>query len=119
MTRTVSLTRLGIVKAGDGGSAADYSFDADGLSNDPRLAYYLQSLTPAQLQVALDGGDPLPGLADLLHQDITGTGAGSLPCGQPGNPCGAIPGAFAGIPAWAWIAGGIMATALLIGGTRR
>jgi hypothetical protein len=99
-------TRLGIVTAGAGGSAGNYSFDADGLSNDPRLSYSLQSLTPAQLQNALDGGDPAADLIDLLHADIAGTGAGSLPCGTADNPtCGPAPG-FSSVAPWVWLAVG-------------
>lgn len=111
-----SFTRLGLVTAGSGGNAGDYAFDADGLSNDPRLAQSLESLTPAQLQSALDGKDPSADLLDLLHQDITGTGAGSLPCGAQGSTCGP---AAAPIPTWVWIAGAAAGALLLMGVTRR
>ena len=42
------------VVLGQGGSAASYSFGTNGLSNDPRLPYYMQNLTPDQLQTALN-----------------------------------------------------------------
>jgi hypothetical protein len=71
------------------GGGALVFFAVMGLSNDSRLAYYLQNLTPAQLQTALDGGDINQSLIELLHQDLTGTGAGWLPCGGVNNPtCG-------------------------------
>lgn len=114
----IPLGRLGLVNAGDGGSASDYIFgDMDNLSHDPRLAPSLQDLTRAQLQNALDGGDPLPDLLELLREDITGTGAGSLPCGQPGNPCG--PENKSAIPTWVWIAGAAAAGLFILGGLRR
>ena len=119
MIRTIPIptrvNRMGLVQAGAGGSAASYSFDpATGLSNDPQLAYYLQDLTPAQLQTALDGGDPSNQLQVLLTQESTATGAGALPCGTAGNPtCGAAPTGLASIPAWAWLAGGAAVVALV------
>jgi hypothetical protein len=84
-------TRLGdVAQMGSGQSAASFSFDPEsGLSSDPKLAYYLQDLTPTQLQQAFDG--QAPDLIGLLNQETTGTGAGTLPCGQPGNPCGPAP----------------------------
>jgi hypothetical protein len=80
---------------GAGGTAGAYRFDPDtGLSKDPRLAYYLQDLTPSQLQTALDGGSPNQDLLELLYQEQTGTGAGWLPCGTADNPtCGPPPDA--------------------------
>jgi hypothetical protein len=68
------------------------------LSNDSRLAPYLQSLTSSQLQTALDGQSPSADLISLLYQDVTGTGAGSLPDGGSLNPAGAMPG-------WVWALG--------------
>jgi hypothetical protein len=71
-----------VVQAGDGGTAGSYSFDpVTGLSNDPNLAYYMQDLTPAQLQTALNGDSPTEVVSTLLYQDASGTGAGSLPSG--------------------------------------
>jgi hypothetical protein len=75
--------RLGVITAGAGGNAGSYAFDpSTGLSSDPKLAYYLQDLTPAQLQTALDGQSPSADLVSLFNQAITGTGAGALPCGS-------------------------------------
>lgn len=133
MIRSVTIPRsvprigsLGIVQAGGGGSASSYQFDADGLSQDPRLAYYLQSLTPAQLQIALDGGDPGPILQQTNTDLMTGEG---LTCGTPGNPtCGPAPGSslFSGllngmtsVPTWVWLGGAaIVATAGFFNGGR-
>jgi hypothetical protein len=115
-TRTIR-ARLGIVAAGAGGYAATYTFDSDGLSSDSRLAPALQSLTPAQLQNALDGGDPAADLLSLLRQDVTGTGAGSLPCGTADNPtCGPPP---APIPTWVWYAGAAVGGIVLLGAIRK
>ena len=125
MIRTVPIptrvSRMGaaLVQAGDGGSAAQYTFDSDGLSNDPRLSYPLQSLTYAQLQTALDGGDPLPGLISLINQDITGTGAGSLPCGGANNPTCGPPLSPNSIPSWVWYAGAALGAIALIGVIRK
>lgn len=109
--------RMGLVQAGDGGSAYSYSFDADGLSNDPQLAYNLQSLTPQQLQTALNGGDPLPGLIAVTNALATGQG---LPCGTTasGDPsCSAAAASanpLANIPLWVWFAsGGVLALLVL------
>ena len=116
MIRTVNRPqRMGLVQAGDGGTASAYQF-TNGLSNDPQLSYYLQDLTPAQLQVALNGGDPTADLTSLLNQSQTGTGAGVLPCGDPNGPdpncTGGAPlsafglgGILPSVPAWVWIAG--------------
>ena len=104
---------LGLVTIGSGGSASDYSFDpVTGLSNDPRLAFDLQSLTPAQLQTALTNPSGVTGdLLSLLNQAATGTGAGVLPCGSAGssdpNCMGGLP---LGMSATAW------GTWFLIGG---
>lgn len=112
-----------LVQAGDGGSAAQYSFDSDGLSNDPRLSFPLQSLTYAQLQTALDGGDPLPGLMSSLQSEISGAGlpCGTVASGDPNCTGGAPLSAFGlggilpSIPTWAWIAGiGTLGALLLI-----
>lgn len=111
--------RMGVVTMGAGGNASSYKFDpSTGLSNDPQLAYYLQDLTPAQLQTALDGLSPSTDLNTVLYQDITGTGAGSLPCGSPGGTdptcSGGKPTGLGTIPTWAWFAGaGLFALALL------
>lgn len=136
-------TRLGFIlappiQAGAGGSAADYNFnppigapatpikdffinpqeptppDVAGLSNDSRLAYYLQNLTPAQLQTALDGGDPSGALATLLYQDQTATGAGYLP-----NAAVPTSNPLASIPLWVWIAALAAAAGILIWSQRR
>lgn len=109
-------TRLGLVSAGAGGSAYDYAFDATGLSDDWRLAPSLENLTHEQLQNALDGKDPAPDLAALLYADVTGTGPGSLPCGQPGKPCGPP---SAGVPTWVIITGAVVAGAIVLGSARR
>jgi hypothetical protein len=95
---------------GSGGSYTSYSFDpTTGLSNDPSLPSYLQDLTPAQLQSALNGGDTVTSdLSSLLIDDTTGTGAGYLPSGA------ALTTAASSVPMWAWIAGGgILAFAVL------
>lgn len=121
-TRIGRLGRLGVVGMGAGGNAGSYRFDpATGLSNDPQLAYYLQDLTPAQLQTALDGGSPNPDLISLLEQDLSGTGAGWLPCGTAATPaCGpATPNGLASIPVWAWVLLGTAVVLLAIGGSRR
>jgi hypothetical protein len=100
-------------------SAASYTFDpSTGLSNDPSLPGYMQDLTPSQLQMALNDEDPSASLLSLINQGITGTGAGSLPCGTPDNPtCGPAPstgfGGFGSFPAWVWIAAVIAGTVLL------
>jgi hypothetical protein len=112
-----------LIQAGAGGSAGTYTFDSTGLSNDPRLAYYLQDLTPQQLQTALDGGDPGPVLQQLLQDDMNGVG---LPCGttasgDPNCTGGAPLSAYSGlgilssVPTWVWLAGagGIGALVLL------
>lgn len=121
MIRTVRVptrvSRMGLVSMGQGGSASSYTFDADGLSDDPQLAPYLQSLTPAQLQAALDGADPSADLANLLTQDLTATGAGALPCGQPGNPCGPLSSSI--IPTWAWYVGAGVGGLLVLGAVRK
>ena len=125
MIHTFTLPRLGLVESGDGGSAASYTFDDSGLSNDPRLAYYLQDLTPAQLQNALDGKDPTQTLVQQLTTDITGS---DLPCGtvesgdpfcNGGKPQGPkTPGLnLPNVPLTVWlIAGGTLAALIL---TRR
>lgn len=101
--------RLGLVQMGQGGSALNYSFDSDGLSNDPQLPIYMQSLTPSQLQTALNGGDPLPGLIQTTNDLINGVG---LPCGtaESGDPncTGGAPGGagLSSVPMWAWLVGG-------------
>ena len=100
--------RIGLVQAGAGGSAGAYSFDAStGLSNDPALAYYLQDLTPAQLQTALNGQSPN---ADLIAVNNAITSGAGLPCGttESGDPScngGAAPGGiFGSMPTWVWLA---------------
>lgn len=100
----------GTIGMGAGGSYTSYSFDSTGLSNDPMLAPYMQDLTPAQLQSALNGDDPTPTLSALLIDEATGTGAGYLPSGAAQTTTNA----FSDVPTWAWIAGGgILAFALL------
>lgn len=113
-----SMRGLGVVTIGSGGSAADFTFDpTTGLSNDPRLAFDLQDLTPAQLQTALTNPTGITGdLINLLNQSATGTGAGWLPCGSNGVACDAnLPAAptFAGIPLWLWVTIGAGAFLLL------
>lgn len=120
MIRVAPRTRMGLVQMGQGGSAFNYTFDASGLSNDPQLPLYMQSLTPAQLQTALNGGDPLPGLIDVTNQLVSGSG---LPCGTTasGDPtCAGGAGSgfnlpnLSGIPFWVWLAGGgVLAFSLL------
>jgi len=116
-----TVRRLGVVTSGSGGNAGDYQFDATGLSKDPRLAWYLQDLTPAQLQAALNGEDPSDEVRALLEEERTGTGRGWLPCGTAANPtCGpadtgilhslgldlpTLP-TLPTIPTWVWLAGG-------------
>jgi len=122
MIRTAERMRMGVIVMGAAGSAAQYTFDPDtGLSNDPRLAYYLQDLTPAQLQTALDGKSPNKDLISLFEQAVTGTGAGSLPCGSSGNDpnCDSNAAAKSGVPTWAWIAGAAGLGLVLLGGLRR
>jgi hypothetical protein len=121
MIRTVAIptrvSRMGLVAYGGGGNASGYQFDpSTGLSNDPRLSSGLQDLTPAQLQTALSGGDPYQGAMSLLQQDITGTGAGALPCGDANGPDPTCSGgnASAGVPVWLWIAGGGLVALLLL-----
>lgn len=101
----------GSVGIGAGGSYTSYSFDpSTGLSNDPSLASYLQNLTPAQLQSALNGGNTVTeDLQSLFIDDLTGTGAGNLPPGAPpSNP------SLSGIPTWAYFAAGGALLLLLV-----
>jgi hypothetical protein len=91
----------GPVGIGSGGNAGDFTYSS-GLSNDPRLANYLQNLTPAQLQSALDNADPNPALIQLLRDEQQGTGAGWIPDGS-GTPTNNF---------WMWAA--LAAVALLI-----
>lgn len=122
MIRTVN--RLGLVTAGAGGNAGDYSFDSDGLSNDPRLAYYLQSLTPSQLQAALDGQAPTA--ADILGPSYSLTTCEQnydpTICG-PGGPTTTNPLAMSlgfnlpslsSLPTWAKVAGAAGAVVLVL-----
>jgi len=108
--------RMGLVQIGQGGSAFDYNFDQDGLSSDPRLPLYMQSLTPGQLQTALNpdptGQATYQQTLDTLNASITS----GLTC--DGTQCGAtIPQSFfsfSAIPSWVWIAGaGVAAFAVL------
>jgi hypothetical protein len=111
--------RIGLVQQGAGGSAASYKFDpATGLSNDPALAYYLQDLTPAQLQTALNGQSPTADLMAVNNAIMTGAG---LPCGttESGDAdCngGAATGSgfLSSIPVWAWIGGAGLAVFLVM-----
>jgi hypothetical protein len=95
--------RIGLVQMGQGGSALDYTFDADGLSNDSRLPTYMQSLTPAQLQVALN---PDPSGDLTLQESISSHDAyiaSGVNCDDTG--CGNnLP--TPSVPLWVWIAGG-------------
>lgn len=110
--------RMGLVTMGAGGNAGSYSFDpSTGLSNDPQLAYYLQNLTPAQLQTALNGESPGSDLSSLLYQDLTATGAGSLPCGGADNPTCGPPASTPLSTILLWGAG-ILGVVLLLGGRR-
>jgi hypothetical protein len=100
--------RIGLVQAGAGGSAGTYKFDpATGLSNDPSLAYYLQDLTPAQLQTALNGQSPNADLMAVNNAIVTGQGltCGTTESGDPNCDGGAAPGGlFGSMPTWVWIA---------------
>lgn len=116
MIRDTPRGRIGLVSLGQGGSALDYTFDSDGLSNDPRLPTYLQSLTPGQLQTALNP-DPT---GQMTYQQTLAANdqyvASGLNC--DGTDCGTtIPtglNLFPSIPTWAWIAGGaVLAFSLL------
>jgi len=107
-TRTPSGPPIsGAVGIGSGGNAGDYTYTATGLSNDPRLASYLQDLTPEQLQTALDNRDPSPALIQLLKDEQQGTGAGWIPDAS-GTPTPNF---------WMWAA--LAALALLIWSHRR
>ena len=119
MIRTVQVPRgvsrmgaaPGSVGIGAGGNYGAYSFDpVTGLSNDPQLAPYLQDLTPAQVQSALDGGDTVNhDLSSLLIDEATGTGAGYVPSGSAQTGSGS-----SDVPMWAWITGGgLLAFAIL------
>lgn len=135
MIRTVRIPRgvsrvgsLGVVQAGAGGSAGTYQFDSTGLSSDPRLAFYLQSLTPSQLQAALNGQAPSGqdiGTTDFGHMASCSNPAEYDPtiCG-PGGPTATNPLDMSGwlpklpslsdIPTWGWIAGGGIIAALFL-----
>jgi hypothetical protein len=101
---------LGVVNAGDGGNAGNFVF-TDGLSNDPQLAPYLQDLTPAQLQVALNGGSP--SIQDMIGTPLVlascTTDYEPVICGPPtANPLSSlIPSlGLPNIPGWVWLTGG-------------
>jgi hypothetical protein len=106
---------MGLVTAGSGGSAYNYSFDADGLSNDPQLAYNLQSLTPQQLQTALNP-DPT---GELTYQQTLAVNNQYISSGLncDGTDCGTTipnPSLFPSIPTWLWlVGGGVIAFSLL------
>ena len=121
--------RLGIVNAGDGGNAGLYQFN-DGLSSDPALAPYLQDLTPAQLQAALDGKSP--SITDMIGTSpltLTTCQQNYDPaiCG-PGGPNSTNPLAmslglssnsiFGAVPTWALFAGVAVLGVALFGGRR-
>jgi hypothetical protein len=113
--------RIGIVQSGQGGNASDYSFDpSTGLSNDPQLAYYLQDLTPQQLQVALTP-DPT---GDMQYQTTLASHNAYVTSGLDcdGTTCGAnIPAntfSLPSVPTWVWIAGAAVAGVALLGGRR-
>lgn len=113
---------MGVVLMGAGGNAADYTFDpASGLSNDPKLAYYLQDLTPAQLQTALTNPSGVTAdLTSLLNQAMTGTGAGALPCGSANsNDPNCTGGVKSSMPSWLPLALGGVGVLLIVFGTRR
>lgn len=128
MIRTVPIptrvNRMGLVQAGDGGSASSYQF-TDGLSSDPQLSPHLQDLTPAQLQAALNGQAPT--LADMIgpslilttcqqNYDPTICGPGSA---STTNPLAMSLGLGINVPTWAWYAAGAAGAALLVGAMRR
>lgn len=118
---------LGVVQAGGGGSAGDFTF-YNGLSQDSRLAYYLQDLTPSQLQDALAGKNP--SAADIGAFDFSELFSCSNPaqydasiCG-PGGPSATSalsmnlanlnPLNGATVPGWALIAGAGVGLLLLV-----
>jgi hypothetical protein len=101
----------GSVGIGAGGTYTSYSYDPiSGLSNDPQLAPYLQSLTPAQVQSALDGGSSVTSdLRSLLIDEATGTGA----AWQGPQPPATL-ASLSSVPMWAWILGGGVVALLVI-----
>ena len=102
---------LGVVQMRAGGNVSDYIFDPNtGLSHDPRLAFDLQDLTPAQLQTALSNPAGVTAdLISLLNQAATGTGAGALPCGAAGGndpTCGPVGSPLSSLNPFSGIGGG-------------
>lgn len=70
--------------------------------------------TPEEIACLQDPNcDMTANLLQLLREDLTGTGAGALPCGSdPSNPCGAT--SSSGIPSWIyWTIAGLGAVILL------
>ncbi len=109
-----------LVQHGSGGSAGVYTF-TNGLSDDPRLAPYLQYLTPSQLQDALN--DKAPSGDDMGLNDYGHMASCSNPdeydpaiCGQSFDPFAGLGAAalFQKVPTWGWIAGGTVAAILLL-----
>lgn len=125
MIRSIAIPRTvgrmgalpGSVGIGAGGSAGMYSFDATGLSDDPQLASYLQDLTPAQLQDALNGVAPSPtdmGTTDIATLASCATSYDPTICGPPAsNPLSSLLPSL-NVPTWAWIAGaGVLGLVIL------
>jgi hypothetical protein len=124
-----------LVQPGSGGSASQFTFDSNGLSNDPTLSYDLQGLTYNQLQTALtpsgtpgvSGGDVTGDLIALTNSLTTGVG---LPCGtaasgdpnctggMPQSTFAGLSGALSSVPVWAWLAGGGALLLVLVTGKR-
>lgn len=100
----------GSIGIGAGGSYTSYSFDpSTGLSNDPALASYLQNLTPAQLQTALNGGGTVTeDLQSQLIDDLTNTGS------FWNAPTTTMNVTASAIPTWAYFAAGGVLLYLLV-----
>jgi hypothetical protein len=100
----VSSVPTGVAAIGSGVSASNYTFDSDGLANDPRLPVSLQNLTYGQLQTALSpdptGENALQASLDSLNTSVQS----GLDC--DGTNCGAgiSTGILSTIPTWAWVA---------------
>jgi hypothetical protein len=112
-------------RMGDATDATSYTF-TDGLSSDARLPAWLQDLTPAQLQNALNGG--APSIQDMLGPGSTVLASCSNPAQYDPTICG--PGgasatspllmnnllpSLGSVPTWVWYAGiGTIAALFLI-----